>query len=591
MFVLSGIGTGATTDIRDTALRTISESVTVSELVIKDTGLYVTVTFDEAASVLLDPGKPLLPVVTKVFVFPFGTRILDVTVRASEAREISISKPVIPASEPTPIGSTVVPTLIQDPMVYDHATVYPFSGFRSTTGAGVQGTDHVVFVVVQWYPVRYAPAQNMLYYSDQAQIQVSYEEPATPSLFSDDYDLVIIAPSRFSNALQPLIDHKVAMGVSTLLKTTEEIYAEYNGFDEAEEIKYFIKKALDTMGVSYVLLVGSIRNLPIRTTWFFQRHHDHYWNETVLTDLYYADIYDADGKFSSWDTNENGMYGEVYINCPGVSDICDFYPDVHVGRLPCDRVTEVRTVVNKIIRYETETAGESWFHNIILVGGDTFPDWNGNEGEIKNLLTAEIMSDFTPVRLWTSDGSFTAQSLNQAINRGAGFIDYSGHGFEIGLGTHPPNSGEWVTYHTNNLFGAMNFNKLPIVFFDACLTAKLDFNLTEFLTYALGDNPVFLEQFSRIAALRIPTFAWWMVRLKSGGAIATIGATRTAFGGLDSGAGYISLRFFEAYNTSDTVGEMMTSAQNDYITFVPSDRFTVEEFILIGDPSLKIGGY
>ena len=591
MFVLSGIGTVATTNIRDTALSSISESIAVSELVIKDTGPYVTVTLDEAASSLLDPGKPLLPVVTKVFVFPFGTRILDVTVRASEAREISISKPVIPASEPMPVGSAEAPKTIQDPMVYDQAPVYPFSGFCSTTRAGVQGNDHVVFVIVQWYPVRYAPAQNMLYFSDYAQIQVSYEEPATPSLFSDDYDLVIIAPSRFSNALQPLIDHKVTMGVNALLKTTEEIYAEYNGFDEAEEIKYYIKKALDTLGVSYVLLVGSIKNLPIRTTWFFQRTHDHYWNETVLTDLYYADIYDADGKFSNWDTNDNGLYGEVYINCPGVSDICDFYPDVHVGRLPCDRVTEVRTVVNKIIRYETETAGESWFNNIILVGGDTFPGWDGNEGEIKNLLTAEIMSDFNPVWLWTSDDSFTAKSLNQAINRGAGFIDYSGHGFEIGLGTHPPNSEEWVTYHSNNLFGAVNFNKLPIVFFDACLTAKLDFNLSEFLTYALGDNPVVLERFSRIAALQIPTFAWWMVRLKSGGAIATIGATRTAFGGLDSGAGYISLRFFEAYNTSDTVGEMMTSAQNDYITFIPSDRFTVEEFILIGDPSLKIGGY
>ena len=36
---------------------------------------------------------------------------------------------------------------------------------------------------------------------------------------------------------------------------------------------------------------------------------------------------------------------------------------------------------------------------------------------------------------------------------------------------------------------------------------------------------------------------------------------------------------------------MMTKAQNAYITDVPDDEFTVEEFILLGDPSLKIGGY
>jgi hypothetical protein len=33
------------------------------------------------------------------------------------------------------------------------------------------------------------------------------------------------------------------------------------------------------------------------------------------------------------------------------------------------------------------------------------------------------------------------------------------------------------------------------------------------------------------------------------------------------------------------------SVRNAYITDVPSDEFTVEEFTLLGDPSLKLGGY
>ena len=40
-----------------------------------------------------------------------------------------------------------------------------------------------------------------------------------------------------------------------------------------------------------------------------------------------------------------------------------------------------------------------------------------------------------------------------------------------------------------------------------------------------------------------------------------------------------------------TVGEMLTQAQNDYINNVGKDFFTIEEFILLGDPSLKVGGY
>jgi hypothetical protein len=230
------------------------------------------------------------------------------------------------------------------------------------------------------------------------------------------------------------------MGVNTTLKTTEEIYSEYSGWDNAEKIKYFIKDAIETWGIDYVLLVGGINKVPIRTTWFYERHHEQIRNETLITDLYYADIYDANGDFCSWDSNGNGLYGEIYEGFPGNNDTIDFYPDVNVGRLPCEKNAEVKTVVNKIIHYETETAGKSWFKNIILVGGDTFPGWDGYEGEEQNQITEQIMSDFTPIQLWTSDGTFSARSLNQAINRGAGFIDYSGHGFEIGVATHPPNS-------------------------------------------------------------------------------------------------------------------------------------------------------
>ena len=82
-----------------------------------------------------------------------------------------------------------------------------------------------------------------------------------------------------------------------------------------------------------------------------------------------------------------------------------------------------------------------------------------------------------------------------------------------------------------------------------------------------------------------------MVQKRNGGAIATIGATRTAFGGINSGCGYLAIHFWQAYATSETVSQMLTQALNDYITHIPDDFITVEEFILIGDPSLQIGGY
>jgi hypothetical protein len=91
--------------------------------------------------------------------------------------------------------------------------------------------------------------------------------------------------------------------------------------------------------------------------------------------------------------------------------------------------------------------------------------------------------------------------------------------------------------------------------------------------------------------MKLPCFAWKSMKHQNGGAIATIGATRIAFGGQDAGAGKMSFVFFDAYSQDSLLGEMMTQAQTDYLSDVPWDLLTVEEFILLGDPTLKIGGY
>ena len=236
------------------------------------------------------------------------------------------------------------------------------------------------------------------------------------------------------------------------------------------------------------------------------------------------------------------------------------------------------------------------------------------------------MSDFTPTKLWTSDWTFNSWTLNSALNKGAGFFDYSGHGFEIGLGTHPPNSNLWVIYYAKHFKNIDNGNMLPVVFFDACLTSRLDYNSSAsiidrssyssgFFSYLLKNmifKPIYnilsrlfdrLNPESKIIQPSIadpepledaelkPCFSWKWLAKEDGGGIATIGATRTAFGGTSSGAGKMSIEFFSSYETSDSLGEMMSQAQFGYKTDVNWDFFTIEEFLLLGDPSLKIGGY
>ena len=101
--------------------------------------------------------------------------------------------------------------------------------------------------------------------------------------------------------------------ILSILKTTEEIYSDYWGRDNAEQIKYFIKDALEQWNVTYVLLVGSIDLLPIRTAavQWYGPDNETLVVEDIITDLYYADIYDENDSFCSWDSNENDIFGKA----------------------------------------------------------------------------------------------------------------------------------------------------------------------------------------------------------------------------------------------------------------------------------------
>ena len=88
--ILSGLGAVATND--NQTIHTILESVTYSEPTIKDNGKYMTIDLAEATSCLMGEDKPDLPVVTRVYTFPSGTKIENVKVTFSEPYNKVISK-------------------------------------------------------------------------------------------------------------------------------------------------------------------------------------------------------------------------------------------------------------------------------------------------------------------------------------------------------------------------------------------------------------------------------------------------------------------------------------------------------------------
>jgi hypothetical protein len=584
ILVISGFGAAVTTNVQSTEM-CVQEVKQFSDPVIMTQNDYVSVQIAEATSYAAIPGNPVLPVFTKLFTFPFGTNIKDVSVVPSSVQILKLTKEIFPAAQLTPVSTTLRASsdekMVKNEMVYLGMDTYPLSRLDYQVGAGLNGNEHVVLLSVRYYPLLYSPHQHVLLFTPSMKITVSYEQAKNPFSLSADTKLLIIAPEEFTAALQPLIEHKNQHTIETILMTTEWIATHSTGRDLPEQIKYAIKDAIEADAITSVLLVGGVDKLPIRRSYVSLWS----WDEEMITDLYYSDIYDASGGFSSWDTNGNNQFGES-------SDHVDLYPDVHLGRLACASLEDVNITVDKIIHYETETYGSDWFNTMIFIGGNTFRWSPGNDGEDINQLVMGLMPQFTPQVIWTSKGNFNRRTISNTITEGAGFFDYSGHGFEHGMGTYTPTGLEMKYYFTTYIKDLRNRYKLPIMFFDACLTAKIDFVLQDLLNYRQYRILNILAKILNVnTSKRIPCYAWAFVNHENGGAIATIGATRTAFGGIDEGAGKMSLEFFALYNSSQYLGEMITGMQNGYITDVHGDDFTVEEFMLLGDPTLRIGGY
>ena len=438
------------------------------------------------------------------------------------------------------------------------------------------------------------------------------------------YDMVIITPEKFSNSLQKLINHKQLYGIATYTKTTEDIYQNYPGRDNPEKIKYFIKDALETKNIQYVLLIGNKETLPVRyATIYFDEdltNNNHYHfpffqsassenHLEFISDLYYADIYDQYHDFSTWDSNNNNVFAEA--NSMKLIDTVDLYPDVAVGRLLCDTTDELDTIINKIIKYETNTYDSSWFKNLILLGGDTHTniDLEKNiislapvdaeiawEGEYMCELVAETLPLFQAKKYYASGilrtdvQRLSTNNINQAMNQGAGFIFFGLHGNVDLVATHFPYLQRSIIpfpkgYQTNEINLLSNAEKLSVAVLPACYCG--DFNTV--------DSP----------------FAWKLISHPMGGAIISYAITTEGLYwpstlAAQSLSGYTAMIVFKAYAdgidiSGDIWDETITRYLNDdeaiaignmnYQAPMYYNNFALESWILFGDPSLKIGGY
>ncbi len=571
ILVGSGLGVSATSTLENSELIS-TEQIGFSNPQIVTGSEYVSVSLAEETARLISQGKPEVPLVARTFVFPFGTKINSVDVQFSEYTQYQLTKPVMPSVEPQILG--VGP--IQQPQhavvadEYADIIVYPEESFTYRVGSGLKDGEHVVFVTIFLHPVQYQPAVNTMNCAASAQISITYSQ--TSVSFTDEYEFLIISAEEFTDALQPLVTYKNDHGTPTLMVTLADV-PEDVGVDRQEDIKYFIKDAIETYGVSYVMLVGSglkdEEKFPVRYAWVPSGGYE----EKFPSDLYYADVYNGVGDFSDWDANDNGKYAEL----PGDMTEVDIYPDVYLCRLPCHTPSEAETFVGKIIEFEEHN---SMMNTIVQIGGDTFPGdpEDINEGEYANDAVLDELPGYTSTKLWGSTGTLTKSNIIQGFYDGADFVDFSGHGSPISWATHPPGDEttwipegqRWSGFVYLDIDWLFNNKKYPVVVFNACSNSKYSESLD-----CLG---------------------WKMVKKTNGGGIASYGASGIGYGSYGSSEperafGWMEVHLFKGIAADKILGDVWSDCITGYTNsfeFEDFDYKTVLELALFGDPTLAI---
>ncbi len=242
----------------------------------------------------------------------------------------------------------------------------------------------------------------------------STREAVLPGCYLFIYD----GTAEVLSTLQPLLMWKHAKGHEIQLLDTSTIG------NNSSQIRAYIQEAWETWEnpPEFVCIVGDGNmNFTIPTFW------DEFSGHSVHGDHPYTQL---DGN--------------------------DLFPEVLIGRLTFNNVTELQTIVGKILRYEyNPPTDDNWFERPLLVADH----YSSGISTVSTMIhVADLMQEYNPSYELTfvDQAPFTIY-ISNALNAGKGAYFYRGFG----------NFSDWLTEDTFNLF---NYNKNPFMSAITCYT-------------------------------------------------------------------------------------------------------------------------
>jgi len=173
---------------------------------------------------------------------------------------------------------------------------------------------------------------------------------------------IVITADSLRDAFQPLIHWITRKGIRATVVSVDTILEHYSGdpisgiYDSAGAIRGFLTDKYP-QGLQWVLLGGDEGIVPVR--YGFSSGIDEV-DGAPPSDLYYSDLN------GNWNVDGDEFYGEF------ADDSVDPYPELFVGRLPCNNRIEITNWVSKVLSYEKNPGNgdPSYLSKVFWTGAD-----------------------------------------------------------------------------------------------------------------------------------------------------------------------------------------------------------------------------
>ena len=392
-------------------------------------------------------------------------------------------------------------------------------------------------------------AKNLLLESEQTYI---FDQKETQTIQNENYQYVIITSSVVANHFKPLSEWKTKKGVPAKIVTVEWIYSNFEGIDNPEKIRNFIRYAYENWSTIWILLGGDVNIVPHRTAFAMDCEFggDPRENE-IPCDLYYADL---DG---TWNNDGDDSYGEI-------SDNVDLYPEVIIGRAPVENAAEADIFVNKIIGYEKNPPLD-YQRNMLFAAAILWHKPYTNTGIAKDMIEEESLAAgfYNITKLYEHTGNESVESVRNAINRGQNIINHHGHANTAVMGMGQG------SFRISDMEALMNGSKQAILYSIGCYPANFE---ADCIAETFVNNP-------------------------NGGGVAFIGNSRYGWGSPGNpGYGYsdrFDAQFFRFLfkQKNHNIGKAIALAKAYYVPYARQEnvyRWCMYEINLLGDPEMPV---